>query len=105
MALKGKKVPVELKLMVPVELKLKVPAKLKSLGWPSDIGDTKCKCKKVSGTKMELNFSGTKIPGEQKIAAEVNLGGGPLGDGDPKSKCKEVSRTKMQQKFAAKLKL
>ena len=93
MAFKCKKVPVELKLMVPAELKLKVPAELKSFGLPSDIGDPKCKCKKVSRTKMELNFSGTKIHSGTKI------GGEPLGDGDPKAKCKEVSRTKKQLKL------
>ena len=54
------------------------------------MGDPKCKCKKVSGTKMELNSSGTKIPVELKfqvelkIAAELKFGGGPLGDGDPR---------------------
>ena len=40
------------------------------------------KCKKVSGTKMELNCSGTKIPVELKIASELKFGGGPLGDKD-----------------------
>ena len=35
---------------------------------------------------MELNFSGTKIAAEQKIAAELKFGGGPLSDGDPKAK-------------------
>ena len=48
---------------------------------------------------MELNFSGTKIPTELKIAAELKFGGGPLGDGDPKAKCKEVSGTKTQLKL------
>ena len=68
------------------------------------IGDPKCKCRKVSGIKMELNFSGTKIPTELKIAAELRFGGGPFGDEDPKCKCKEVSGTKTQLKFVAELK-
>ena len=69
MAFKCKKVPVELKLMVPVELK--------SFGWPLGIEDHKCKCKKVSRTKMVLNFSGTKIQTELKIAAELTFWGDP----------------------------
>ena len=51
---------------------------------PLGDGDPKCKCKKVSGTKTELNYSGTKIPVELKIAAELKLGGEPLGDSDPR---------------------
>ena len=74
----------------------KVIAELKSFGWPSDIGDPKCKCKNVSSTKTELNCSGTKIVVELKIAAELKFGEGPFGDGDPKSKCKKVSRTKTE---------
>ena len=39
--------------------------------------DPKCTCKEVSRTKMELNFSGTKIPVELKIAAKLKFGGDP----------------------------
>ena len=75
---------------------------------PLGDGDPKCKCKKVSGTKTELNYSGTKIPVELKIAAELKLGGNPwvtvtLGE------CKKVSGTKTElnssrTKIPAKLK-
>ena len=60
-----------------------------------DDGDPKCKCIKVSGTKMELNSSGTKIPVELKIAAELKFGGDPWVTGTL-GECKKVSRTKIK---------
>ena len=64
----------------------------------------KCKCKKVSGTKiaeqkLRNKNSGTKIV-EQKLWNKncgTKIGGDsrPLGDGDSKGKCKRFSRTKI----------
>ena len=36
--------------------KLKIPAELNFLGGPLGDGDSKSKCKEVSGTKMQLKF-------------------------------------------------
>ena len=59
-------------------------------GDPRPLGrrDLKCKCKKVSGTKMRNKNSGIKIGGDHWT----------LGIGDPKYKCKKVSKTKMRNK-------
>ena len=56
---------------------------------PLGDGDPKCKCKKVSGTKIgEQNKNGgTKIGGQNKKKVSGTKIGGhcqPLGDGDPK---------------------
>ena len=53
-------------------------------------------CKKVSGTKTELNSSGTKIPAELKNCSGTKIGGEPLGDGDPRRVQKGHSGTKIK---------
>ena len=66
-------------------------------------GDPKCKCKKVSRTKMELNSSRTKIPAELKIAAELKFGGDPWVMGTLRE-CKKVP-VELKLKVPVELKL
>ena len=67
-------------------------------------GDPKGKCKKVSGTKKELNCSGTKIVAELKIAVELKFGGDPWVTGTL-GECKKVSETKIKGPSGTKIKV